>query len=132
MKLIMTAYISTALIFVSLDAVWLSLMSGRLYKPALQGLLAENVRLAPALFFYLLYSGGIVAFAVIPSPTSLQALLRGAGFGLIAYATYDLTNQATLRLWPAVVTGADLTWGALATGIAAGLSFTICSLVMKG
>ena len=132
MKPILTAYISTAVIFLGLDSVWLSLMSSRLYKPALQGLLAEHVRLAPALLFYLLYIAGIVAFAVLPASTAAQAAWRGAGFGLIAYATYDLTNQATLRVWPPLVTGADLTWGSLATGIAACLAFTICRLVLRG
>ncbi len=132
MKLIITAYIFTALVFLGLDAVWLSMMSSRLYKPALQGLLAENFRLAPALLFYLLYIGGIVAFAVLPASTPAQALLRGAGFGLVAYATYDLTNQATLRAWPVLVTGADLCWGMLATGIAAGIAFALCRLVLRG
>ena len=132
MKLVLTAYISTALVFIGLDAVWLSLMSSRLYKPALQTLLADDLRLAPALLFYLLYVGGIVAFAVLPSSTAAQAALRGAGFGLVAYATYDLTNQATLRVWPPFITGADLTWGTLATGIAACLGFAICRLVLRG
>lgn len=131
MKTIVINYILTALIFMSLDAVWLGVMSSRLYKPALQGLLAEDVRLAPAVLFYLLYIGGIVAFAVLPATTPAQALGRGAGFGLVAYATYDLTNQATLRVWPALVTGADLCWGTLATGIAAGLAFALCRLLLR-
>lgn len=132
MKGIVTAYIFTALVFLGLDAVWLSTMSNRLYKPALQGLLAGHFRLAPALLFYLLYIGGIVMFAELPAATPVQAMWRGAAFGLVAYATYDLTNQATLRSWPVLVTGADLTWGMLATGIAAGVAFAACRLVLRG
>jgi len=130
MKVAVAAYIITGLVFLGLDAIWLTIMSSRLYKPALQGLLADDVRFAPALLFYALYIGGIVAFAVLPASTSAQALLRGAGFGLVAYATYDLTNQATLRIWPTVITCADLTWGMLATGIAAGLGYAICHVVL--
>ncbi|MBB5373434.1 DUF2177 family protein [Acidocella aromatica] len=131
MKLILTAYISTALTFLGLDAVWLSTMSARLYKPALQGLLAENFRPVPALLFYALYIGGVVAFAVLPSDKPGMALLRGAGLGLVAYATYDLTNQATLRRWSVLVTSADLAWGSLATGIAAAIACAICSALAK-
>jgi uncharacterized membrane protein len=131
MKLILTAYISTALVFLGLDAVWLGTMSARLYKPALQGLLAESFRPAPALLFYALYIGGVVAFAVLPSDKPGMALLRGAGLGLVAYATYDLTNQATLRRWSVLVTSADLAWGTLATGIAAGIACAICRAVAK-
>ncbi|GBQ97333.1 membrane protein [Gluconacetobacter liquefaciens] len=130
MKTIVATYIFTAIVFLGLDAVWLRIMSSRLYKPALQGLLAETVRLAPALLFYLLYIAGIVVFAVMPAATPGQALWRGAGLGLVAYATYDLTNQATLRVWPVMVTVADLTWGMLVTGIAAGAAFAACRVLL--
>ncbi|MFT9090123.1 MAG: DUF2177 family protein [Gluconacetobacter sp.] len=131
MKIIVAAYGFSALAFMALDAVWLSVMSSRLYKPALQGLLAENFRPVPALLFYLLYIGGIVAFAVLPATSPIQALWRGAGLGLVAYATYDLTNQATLRAWPALVTCADLMWGTLVTSIAAWAAFIVCRLTLQ-
>lgn len=120
--LYLKAYLASAIIFVGLDATWLSLMGPRLYKPLLQDLLAGTVRPAPALLFYLLYIGGIVIFAINPGtavPRLGAVLLRGACFGLIAYATYDLTNQATLRSWPPVITIADLSWGMFATAMAA-------------
>ena len=119
MKQLVAIYAVTALVFLGLDAVWLSTMASRLYKPELQGLLAESFRPAPALLFYVLYIGGIVGFAVLPAAKPLEALLRGAAFGLVAYATYDLTNQATLIRWSTLVTLADLYWGALATALAA-------------
>ncbi len=119
MKQLVAIYAVTALVFLGLDAVWLSTMASRLYKPELQGLLAESFRPAPALLFYVLYIGGIVGFAVLPAAKPLEALLRGAAFGLVAYATYDLTNQATLIRWSTLVTLADLSWGALATALAA-------------
>ncbi|MBU6418220.1 MAG: DUF2177 family protein [Proteobacteria bacterium] len=119
MKHLAAVYAVTTFVFLGLDAVWLSTMANRLYKPELQDLLAENFRPAPALLFYVLYIGGIVGFVVLPAAKPVDALLRGAAFGLVAYATYDLTNQATLARWSTCVTLADLAWGALATALAA-------------
>lgn len=130
-KSILTAYVAALLSFVCLDAVWLGTMSSRLYKPALGDLLAASVRPVPAVLFYLLYIGGVVAFAVLPSQKPGMALLRGAGLGLVAYATYDLTNQATLRRWPPFVTVADLTWGMVATGLAAAAACAACRALAR-
>ena len=119
------AYVWTAVIFLALDAVWLSVMAERLYRPALGRLMLDKFDYAPAAVFYPLYVLGIVVFAVAPSLESgrwTTALGLGALFGLIAYATYDLTNQATLRDWPLRVTLADLCWGTFATALAAALA----------
>jgi uncharacterized membrane protein len=108
-------------IFLVLDAVWLSSMLERLYRPALGHLLAPQVSLLPAVLFYLLYGAGIVGFAVAPAVEANRAriaLARGAALGLLAYATYDLTNQATLPGWPWAVTLADLAWGTTVTALA--------------
>lgn len=116
------AYAVTALAFLGLDAVWLSTMADRLYRPALGHLMLEKFALGPAAAFYFLYVAGIVGFAVAPSVAAGSAtggLLRGAALGFIAYATYDLTNKATLRGWPWSVTLVDLAWGTVATGLAA-------------
>lgn len=128
MKHLTAVYAITALVFLGLDAVWLSTMASRLYKPELQGLLAESFRPAPALLFYVLYIGGIVGFAVLPADKPLGALLRGGAFGLVAYATYDLTNQATLVRWSTRVTLADLAWGTLATALAAAAAKALARL----
>ncbi|MCB5943922.1 DUF2177 family protein [Acidocella sp. KAb 2-4] len=126
-----TAYIATALAFLGLDAVWLGTMTSRLYKPQLQGLLAGHFRPGPALLFYALYIAGVVGFTVLPAGRPSEALLRGGAFGLVAYATYDLTNLATLRGWPLAVTAADLVWGTLATGTAAALGCLVCRWLLR-
>lgn len=117
------AYVAVALVFMVLDGAWLSLMASRLYRPAIGHLMADGFSVLPAVLFYLLYIAGIVHFAVAPAlearKPGLTALGHGALLGLLAYATYDLTNQATLRDWPWRVTLADLAWGATVTGAAA-------------
>jgi len=126
MKVYGAAWIATALIFLGLDAVWLSLSASRLYRPLLGDLLVEKFRLAPAALFYGIYTVGIVIFAVSPALASGRwtgAGLRGLFLGLFGYAVYDLTNQATLRGWPLEITVADLLWGSLLTAIAAVAGF---------
>ena len=116
------AYLASAIVFLVLDAAWLTTMADRLYRPALGRLLLDRFELAPAALFYALYVIGIVVFAVAPGLASGRWTTShglGALLGLIAYATYDLTNQATLRNWPWSVTLADLAWGTVATGLAA-------------
>ena len=116
------AYLLAAFFFLAMDAVWLTVMSTRLYQPALGHLLSPTVDWTAAALFYVLYIAGLVYFAVRPALAQGRpalALGRGAFLGLQAYGTYDLTNQATLRDWPWMVTLADLAWGAFATGLAA-------------
>lgn len=108
-----------AVVFLALDAVWLTVMAERLYRPAIGHLMREGFDLLAAAAFYLLYFTGMTAFAVWPSHRTLGAWARGALFGLVAYATYDLTNQATLRDWPWHVTLVDLVWGSVVTSLAA-------------
>lgn len=97
------AWASTALVFVALDAFWLSTMQG-FYRRALGELMLEQgFRPAPAIIFYLIFISGIVVFAVAPALAggrALPALVYGAFFGFCSYATYDLTNQATLARKP--------------------------------
>jgi uncharacterized membrane protein len=116
------AWFATALVFLGLDAVWLSFSASVLYRPLLGDLLRDDFLLVPAALFYVIYTAGIVAFAISPSLASGQwtaAGLRGLFLGLFGYAVYDLTNQATLRNWPVTITVADLIWGALLTAVAA-------------
>lgn len=122
LRQILIAYAGTAVVFLAFDAVWLTTMADRLYRPALGALMLERFVLAPAILFYALYIVGIVVFAIAPALAEgrwLGALWRGALLGLIAYATYDLTNQATLRGWAWRVTVADLCWGTFVTAAAA-------------
>ena len=116
------AWAAAAVVFLGLDAVWLSFSASRLYRPLLGGLLRDGFLVAPAALFYLIYTAGIVVFAISPEFASGRwagAGLRGLFLGLFGYAVYDLTNQATLRDWPLAVTVVDLAWGALLTAVAA-------------
>jgi uncharacterized membrane protein len=105
-----------------LDALWLTQMFERLYKPALGSLLAPGLRLDAATAFYLMYVTGLVLLAVRPTVLAgggvRAAALRGAGLGAFAYATYDLTNQATLAVWPVHVSVIDIAWGTFASATA--------------
>lgn len=116
------AVVVAALVFGGLDAVWLSWAGPNFYRPRLGELLADEFRLVPALIFYAAYIAAIVWFAVRPGLAGGvgAAALNGALLGAICYATYDLTNQATLRDWSTTVTLADIAWGAFATAFAAG------------
>ena len=133
MTLYALAYFIVVIFFVILDGVWLTFMGPALYKPALGDVLADKVRLAPAVIFYLLYPIGIQIFALIPalrSDSIGHAAVYGALFGLFAYATYDLTNAATLRQWTTQITMADMAWGAVATGLSATIAVIACRAVM--
>ncbi|TCK23640.1 putative membrane protein [Ancylobacter aquaticus] len=115
------AYASTGLVFLALDALWLGFMSSRVYRPLIGELMAEQPNWPPAVLFYVLYIAGVVVFAVQPALASgrwTTALALGAFLGLVAYGTYDLTNHATLRNWPAAMTAIDLAWGTLLTALA--------------
>ena len=115
------AAITAALVFGALDAVWLSWAGPNFYRPRLGDILADSFRMMPALVFYAAYIAAIVWFAVRPvlSLGIGAAALNGALLGAICYATYDLTNQATMRTWSTTVTVADIAWGAFATAVAA-------------
>ncbi|KQV38020.1 MULTISPECIES: DUF2177 family protein [unclassified Rhizobium] len=132
MKTVITAYITTGVAFLVVDAIWLTTMADMLYRPLLGDRLAPQFHLAPAVFFYVIYVAGIVFFAVLPAVESGslgKAALNGAVLGLVAYATYDLTNQATLKDWPLVVTLADMVWGGFVTAVGASAGFLLASRV---
>lgn len=118
------AYLAAGISFGILDALWLRWAGPNFYRPALGDLLAEQFRMGPALVFYLLYVAAMVWFAVRPGMAlgEPHAVLNGALLGGIAYATYDLTNQATLKVWPTYVTLVDIAWGASATALACGIA----------
>jgi uncharacterized membrane protein len=110
------------LTFLILDGVWLSTAAATLYRPALGRLLLQRVHPLPVLAFYLIYVAGIVGLAVAPALTIANPLAPaafGAGLGFVAYATYDLTNLATLAGWPARIAVLDMGWGTFATAVAA-------------
>jgi uncharacterized membrane protein len=110
-------------IFFAIDMVWLGLVAKNFYREQLGFLMAENVNWTAAIIFYLLFIAGLVTFVIQPALAKsswTHALLLGALFGLITYATYDLTNLATIKNWPLLVTVVDLAWGAtLAAAVSA-------------
>ena len=117
----LTAYIVSLVVFVGVDFVWLSAMGAALYRSTLGELLAPSVRLAPAAVFYLAYPVGIVFLAVVPALAAdlwMRGAALGALFGALAYATYDLTNFATLRTWSLQITVLDIAYGTIATAAA--------------
>ena len=116
------AYLATGLTFALVDAVWLRFAGPGLYRPMLGELLAPSFRLIPAVIFYLIYIAGIVWFAVRPGVVVGVPLgvMNGAILGLLCYATYDLTNQATMKAWPWQVTLIDIAWGMALTALASG------------
>ncbi|MFD3266410.1 DUF2177 family protein [Phenylobacterium ferrooxidans] len=113
------AYLATGLVFALVDAVWLTWSNERLYRPTLNPVLADEVNLKAAAVFYVVYILGIMALVVSPATSWTKAMTTGAILGAVCYATYDLTNQATLKVWSTKITLADITWGAFVTALAA-------------
>ena len=107
-------YIIAFIIFLAIDAIWLGLVAPKFYKSQIGHLMSEKPNLIAALVFYLLFIIGVVYFVVAPgieSQSITKILVAGALFGFMTYATYDLTNLATLKDWPITVTIVDLIWG---------------------
>jgi uncharacterized membrane protein len=114
-------YLCTLLGFLVIDMVWLGLIARGFYQKQLGFLLRANPNWSAAIVFYLLFVCGLLVFVVVPgleAGSTRKVLMLGALFGLITYATYDLTNLATVKDWPWIVTVADLCWGVvLATSV---------------
>lgn len=113
-------------LFLLIDMIWLGLISPNFYRKHLGFLMKTEVNWIAAVAFYLIFVAGIVFFVVYPAisrDSLLFAALAGGFFGLVAYATYDLTNLATIRHWPPVVTVVDLVWGTVLSGTLATIGF---------
>jgi uncharacterized membrane protein len=111
----MKLYLIALPVFFAIDMVWLGLIAKGFYRQQIGSLMRGQVNWPAAIVFYLLFVLGLVVFVVVPAmdhESWVRAVLYGALFGLIAYATYDLTNLATLRDWPLLITAVDLVWGA--------------------
>jgi len=107
-------YLVTLIAFFAIDMVWLGFVARTIYRKYLGFLMAPNTNWLAAIIFYLLFILGILVFVVLPglADNSLKTtFLRAALFGLITYATYDLTNLATVKDWPVVITVIDMAWG---------------------
>lgn len=134
MRNIITAYFATAIILIVLEFVWLSQTVEPLYRRTLGAIMAEKARVPAALAFYIVYVFGVIIFAVQPALASgdwHRALLNGTLFGFFAYATYDLTNLATLKLWSLKISLIDMAWGAFVTGTSASLGVLVTGWMGK-
>ena len=134
MKTIAIAYVVTLAAFALLDFFWLSRMADVLYRPAMGDMAAANFRPVPAVLFYLLFCAGLVYFAVRPALGAgdwSMAFVQGAALGLIAYATYDLTNQATLKNWSTTLSIADMSWGTVLSGVAATAGYFVTQMIAR-
>ncbi len=121
-------YLITVPIFLLIDLIWLGLVARGFYQRHLGYLFRPQVNWTAAIIFYLLFIVGIIMFAVKPAldaHSPMRALVYGAAFGFFTYATYDLTNLATVKDWPLIVTVVDLIWGTVLCSSVAWLSYTI-------
>jgi len=126
------AYIASAVSFLALDALWLGVVAQKLYQREFGPMLLDKPNMVAAAAFYALYLVGVVFFAVKPAIEAgswSRAALNGALFGLVAYATYDLTNLATLKGFPVRVVAPDMIWGAVVTTAAALAGYVAASKV---
>ena len=113
------AFVSAAVIFGGLDALWLNWAGSNLYEPNIGELMADNFNVGAAGVFYVTYLAGMTWFAIRPGLTAGDpkvALLNGVLLGALCYATFDLTSQAVFKVWATKVTVFDICWGAFATG----------------
>lgn len=119
---IFLTYLLTVPVFFAIDMVWLGLIAKNLYQKQIGHLLSPNVNWGAAGIFYLVYIYGIIFFAVLPGveKDSIRTVITNAAlFGAIAYATYDLTNLATLKNWPTTIVYIDIFWGAVLSTLVA-------------
>jgi uncharacterized membrane protein len=127
------AYVLALVVFAAVDLAWLAVMGPRLYRPTLGDILLGTVKITPAVLFYLIYPVGLTILAVLPAlrqGSLVAALALGALFGLVSYATYGLTNFATLRNWTLQLTIIDMVYGAALSALASALGYVGTAQVM--
>lgn len=132
-KLVMIKlYLTTLVVFLGIDMVWLTVVAKNFYAKYLGYLMAKTPNLTAAGIFYLLFVLGMVVLVLNPAiekKSMMQAVMMGALFGLICYATYDLTNLATIKDWPLLVTIVDMIWGTVLSATVAGVSYWIYGMI---
>ncbi|WP_068876225.1 MULTISPECIES: DUF2177 family protein [unclassified Phenylobacterium] len=118
---LIATYFATALVVLALDIVWLTQFGPKVYFPTLEPVALPSARLPPAVVFYFAYILGILALAIWPTRDKplLKTTVTGGMLGALCYATYDLTNQATLKVWSTHITLIDITWGTFLTAVGA-------------
>lgn len=131
MKIFIYSWLLSFLLLISIDYVWFSITLQRFYKPYIGHLFTGNFSYTVAFAFYILYSFGITYLILNPNFHSLESLFKifcnGFILGLVAYGAYDLTNHATMKDWPMIVTVVDMLWGGTLTSITAVITYKIMS-----
>ena len=125
---IVILYLITATVFLVVDAVMLKTVMKPLFEQHIGDWLLDEIRLRPAIIFYLFYVAGVLWFvsvSALRSEVSVNALIGGAILGAMAYGTYEFTNYATLRDWSLQMVAVDVTWGAVLTGFSAWVGVTL-------
>lgn len=120
-------------VFFAIDMLWLGLIAKDFYSKQIGSLLKSNVNWTAAIIFYLIFISGLVVFVIMPAIEKgswIHALLFGALFGLVCYATYDLTNLALAKDWPLLVTIVDLIWGAVLAASVSVITYFIASKII--
>ena len=125
-KSIIISYLLTFIVFLMVDMLWLGIIAKDLYRKYLGDFLASKVNWTAAVIFYFIFVIGISIFAIYPAVNKdslLNAIILGALFGFFTYATYDLTNLATLKGWPLPIVFIDIIWGAVLSAIVSSSGF---------
>lgn len=131
-KLIL-AYLLTAVVFFAIDLTWLGVIAKNLYRKYLVGFLSDTVNWTAAFIFYALFIVGIFIFSILPAVEKnsfSHAVIMGGLFGFFTYATYDLTNLATLKNWPLTIVYIDIIWGTILTGLVAAAGYWITKKIL--
>jgi len=129
---ILLTYAVSVPVFFAVDMIWLGVIARGFYRKALEPLLTPNINWTAAIVFYFLFLVGILVFALLPGlkkQSFVYTVSMAALFGFIAYATYDLTNLATLRDWPLLLSMVDMLWGAFLSASTAGVTYLIMSRI---
>jgi uncharacterized membrane protein len=115
----LASYAAALIVLLALDGLWLGLVAIDWYRTGIGHLMAEKVNVVAATMFYLLFPIGVLVFAAVPSRDAWHAAMLGGLLGFLCYATYDLTNLATLKAWPIGITVADMAWGTVVGALSA-------------
>lgn len=127
-KGVFISYLLTFIVFLIIDMLWLGIIAKNMYQKYLGGFLTDNINWTAAFIFYFIYVIGILIFAIYPSVSKdsvFNAIIMGALFGFFTYATYDLTNLATLKGWPLPIVFIDIIWGTILSAVVSVSGFYI-------
>lgn len=122
-------YFISLIVFLLIDSIWLGLIAQKLYRSQIGFILKDNFNLIAGGIFYLIFIAGLVFFVINPAESWQYALFAGMFFGLISYATYDMTNLATIKDWPVILTLIDIAWGTLLCGATSMFSYLLFNII---